>query len=277
MKAEDLRRHNDSRIKAWLNKAYPERFEGSPDPEMPFDGTKPTSRVLLKAQALRNMENPDMLASDDWLLKAFFVRLKPYAWRFDACVQTVLDPNTSGGMIRLEAVEAVAKEGSPILKRRLKLANEEIRARRNNEAKDGYKNPEFKGVSTARIEARAAALRKAIDRRKILAGDVSRVARLALRMVLDWSVEDGVELMVGEDDRFNTLHESSMANWQERTGKKPADVYATYRLYKDGKARERPYTVKEAEHMAAAVHGCHTRTVKRAREMFDPEYGGEAA
>ena len=274
---EDLRRHNDSRIKSWLNKAYPERFEGSPDPEMPYDGAKPTSRVLLKAQALRTIENPEMVASDDWLLKAFFVRLRPYAWRFDACVQTVLDPNTAGGMVRLEAVETVAREGSPILNRRLKLANEEIRARKNNEAQEGYKNPEFKGVSTARLQARVEALRKGNAKRKVVAQDVSRMARLALAMVLDWSVEDGVTLSVGEDDRFNSKHESSMANWQERTGKKPSEVYATYRLYRDGKAGERPYPVKQAEHMAAVVHNCHTRTVKRAREMFDPEYGGGEA
>lgn len=277
----DLRRHNRTRIQWWLDGQYPDRFEGSPDPEMPYDGAKPTSRVLVKAKQLRNLENPDMVASDDWLLDAFFVRLPSHSrHRSHACYLTVLNPNAAGGVAYLEALEMVADEGSDAINKRMALVADELNFREAGKAKDRYKHREFRGVSSVRLKARREALKNANAARKAEAKDLADLARRGLETVLDWSVKDSIELRVGESDRYNSKHESSMAAWQQRTGKDPREIYATYRLYRDGDATGEPCSTQHAEHMAAVVHKCHTRTVKRAREKYDPDYGsggGEAA
>ena len=272
----DLRHHNGTRIRWWLDGQYPDRFEGSPDPEMPYDGTKPTSRVLVKAKQLRNLENPEMVESDDWLLDAFFVRLPAFSrYRSHACYLTVLNPNVAGGTAYLDAIEMVADQGSDGINKRLYVVEDEIRQRTAGKAKEGFHHKQFKGVSTKRLEARREALRRTNAARKPESRDLADLARRGLEAVLDWSVKEGIELQVGESDRYNTKHESSMAEWRKRSGKDPREIYATYVLYKEKDAGGRPYSVKEAEHMAAVVHECHTRTVKRAREMFDPDYGGD--
>lgn len=106
MSRVELKDENRSAIVRWLNRYYPDMFQGSPDIDQNYDDNKKESRVLLKSGLLDTLDDPLKAASHALLMHLFFEWLPdtdPEAAQ--ACRFSVLNVNTAGGMVELERWE----------------------------------------------------------------------------------------------------------------------------------------------------------------------------
>lgn len=122
----DRRSHNLDQTRAWLDRHYPDSAPGSPDPDQAPDQNKKGSRVIAKAGAQKRIDSalggkrPDAkgrmltvdreIARSDALLTRLLVRDPEGPYRSVARF-VLLNVNTAGGMVELERIEKIGRDG----------------------------------------------------------------------------------------------------------------------------------------------------------------------